>query len=285
MLKRLVVICAVSFGANASSVSIVEQGLKGCDVVASPGAEWDRGEHDWKYKTKLTVQCENPLAYDIVTDTSSLASSEVNVDESVTLYIDNDEACNEGSDGGYSSSSNDLKHGVGFESWDVCIRFDGYDLSALTGHVNIVFSNTVLKDTQPDQVSHIHFEHNGKEPDGSDLAGMDIMLQTLTQDKNVVFLVQGHTSLVGDFNYNEKLAKARVEAVKKELLSYPWVSQDMVYVATWGEMRPSSLQVGAEAEKVNRRVSVSAYKKQDCWPKLLTFFSGDFYSSERTLCK
>ena len=66
MLKRLVVICAVSFGANASSVSIVEQGLKGCDVVASPGAEWERGEHGWKYKTKLTVQCETPLAYDIV---------------------------------------------------------------------------------------------------------------------------------------------------------------------------------------------------------------------------
>lgn len=285
MLKRLLAICAISFGANASSISIVEQGLNGCDVIQDSSASWNRVENGWQYETTLKVQCEKPLAYEIITDTSSLASSEVNVNESVKLYIDDSDACygNEGE--GYSSGTSDLESGVGFETWDVCIRFDGYDISVLTGHVNIVFSNTVLKNTKPDQISHVHFEHNGKEPDGSDLAGMDIMLQTLNQDENVVFLVQGHTSLVGEFEYNERLAKARVDAVKAELLSYPWISDKMVYVATWGEMRPNSLQQGADAEKINRRVSVSAYSKKDCWPKLLTFFGGDFYSAERTLCK
>lgn len=285
MLKRIVVLCAISFGANASSISMVGQGMNDCALTSSSDAKWVRGSDGWRYNTRLAVQCENSVAYEIMTDTSSLASSEINVNEDVKLYIDDDEACKNDLGRGYSSDISEPKKGVGNETWNICVRFNGYDIKTLTGHVNIVFSNTAFSENEPEYISHIYFEHDKKEPADADLAVMDSMLQALGSDEEYVFLVQGHTSLVGKFDYNERLAKARVQALQNELLSYPGISKDMVYTATWGEMRPSSLQVSAESQKLNRRVSLSVYQKKDCWPAVFTFLGGDFHGAERTLCK
>lgn len=285
MLKRLVVLCAISFGSNASSISMVGQGMNDCAISSSLDSKWVRVSDGWRYNTRLAVQCENNVAYEIVTDTSSLASSEINVNEGVKLYIDDNKACKDDLGRGYSSDISEPKKGVGNETWDVCVRFNGYDIKTLTGHVNIVFSNTAFSENEPEYISHIYFEHDKKKPADADIAVMDSMLQALESDDEYVFLVQGHTSLVGKFDYNERLAKARVQAVQNELLSYPGISKDMVYTATWGEMRPSSLQVSAESQKLNRRVSLSVYQKKDCWPAVFTFLGGDFHGAERTLCK
>jgi outer membrane protein OmpA-like peptidoglycan-associated protein len=285
MLKNLVFLSVISFGASASSISIVGQGMNNCELTSSKGSDWVRVNDGWKYETQLTVQCDESVGYHIMTDTSSLASSEFNVSENVKIYIDDDEACNKNSVLGYSSNTGNLKKGTGSETWNFCARFNGYDIETLTGHVNVVFSNTSFTENSPEHVSYIHFEHDKKEPIGADVAVMDSMLQTLELNEEYVFLVQGHTSLVGKFDYNEKLAKARVSSIKNELLSYPWINEDMVYIATWGEMRPSSLTVSSESQKLNRRVSVSVYKKMDCWPTLFGIFGGDIKGAERTLCK
>lgn len=111
MLKKLLVLCAISFGANASSISIVGQGMNNCELTSSLGSDWVRITDGWKYETRLTVQCDENVAYHIMTDTSSLASSELNVSENVKLYIDDNEACDNNYGLGYSSNTENVKRG------------------------------------------------------------------------------------------------------------------------------------------------------------------------------
>lgn len=187
MFKRLIVLCAISFGANASSISIVGQGMKDCTLTSSLGSDWVRVTEGWKYDTQLTVQCDENIGYHIITDTSSLASSELDVSEDVKLYIDDGEACDNNSEHGYSSSTDQVKTGTGNETWNVCVRFNGYDIKTLTGHVNVIFSNTSFSKSEPDHISYIYFDHDKKEPIGADIAVMDSMLQALDSSEEYVF--------------------------------------------------------------------------------------------------
>jgi outer membrane protein OmpA-like peptidoglycan-associated protein len=70
-----------------------------------------------------------------------------------------------------------------------------------------------------------------------------------------VFLIEGHTDAVGSDGYNNKLSKARAEAVKKALSTYYIIPAKNLKTVGLGE-RYLKIPT-AEAEQENRRVSIS----------------------------
>jgi outer membrane protein OmpA-like peptidoglycan-associated protein len=70
-----------------------------------------------------------------------------------------------------------------------------------------------------------------------------------------VFLIEGHTDAVGADPYNDKLSKARAEAVKKALAAYYIIPARNLKTVGLGE-RYLKIPT-AEAEPENRRVSIS----------------------------
>jgi outer membrane protein OmpA-like peptidoglycan-associated protein len=70
-----------------------------------------------------------------------------------------------------------------------------------------------------------------------------------------VFLIEGHTDAVGADAYNDKLSKARAEAVKKALSTYYIIPSKNLKTVGLGE-RYLKIPT-AEQEQENRRVSIS----------------------------
>jgi outer membrane protein OmpA-like peptidoglycan-associated protein len=70
-----------------------------------------------------------------------------------------------------------------------------------------------------------------------------------------VFLIEGHTDAVGSDPYNDKLSKARAEAVKKALTTYYIIPGKNLQTVGLGE-RYLKIPT-ADAEQENRRVSIS----------------------------
>ena len=82
-----------------------------------------------------------------------------------------------------------------------------------------------------------------------------VMERVLAKYPNEVFLIEGHTDAVGDNSYNQKLSKARAEAVKNALATYYVLPAKNLKTVGMGERYlkiPTS-----EAEQENRRVSIS----------------------------
>ena len=82
-----------------------------------------------------------------------------------------------------------------------------------------------------------------------------VMEQVLKKYPREVFLIEGHTDAVGSDAYNDKLSKARAEAVKKALATYYVIPSKNLQTVGLGE-RYLKIPT-AEAEQENRRVSIS----------------------------
>jgi outer membrane protein OmpA-like peptidoglycan-associated protein len=82
-----------------------------------------------------------------------------------------------------------------------------------------------------------------------------VIEQVLKKYPREVFLIEGHTDAVGSDAYNDKLSKARAEAVKKALSTYYVIPQKNLQTVGLGE-RYLKIPT-AEAEQENRRVSIS----------------------------
>ncbi len=82
-----------------------------------------------------------------------------------------------------------------------------------------------------------------------------VMERVLKKYPREVFLIEGHTDAVGSDAYNDKLSKARAEAVKKALSTYYIIPTKNLKTVGLGE-RYLKIPT-AEAEQENRRVSIS----------------------------
>ncbi len=82
-----------------------------------------------------------------------------------------------------------------------------------------------------------------------------VMERVLKKYPREVFLIEGHTDAVGSDPYNDKLSKARAEAVKKALSTYYVIPAKNLQTVGLGE-RYLKIPT-AEAEQENRRVSIS----------------------------
>jgi outer membrane protein OmpA-like peptidoglycan-associated protein len=82
-----------------------------------------------------------------------------------------------------------------------------------------------------------------------------IIERVLKKYPREVFLIEGHTDAVGSDAYNDKLSKARAEAVKKALSTYYIIPSKNLKTVGLGE-RYLKIPT-AEQEQENRRVSIS----------------------------
>jgi outer membrane protein OmpA-like peptidoglycan-associated protein len=82
-----------------------------------------------------------------------------------------------------------------------------------------------------------------------------VIERVLTKYPREVFLIEGHTDAVGSDSYNDKLSKARAEAVKKTLTTYYIIPAKNLQTVGLGE-RYLKIPT-ADAEQENRRVSIS----------------------------
>jgi outer membrane protein OmpA-like peptidoglycan-associated protein len=83
----------------------------------------------------------------------------------------------------------------------------------------------------------------------------DRIERVLAKYPREVFLIEGHTDAVGSDAYNDKLSKARAEAVKKALTTYYIIPAKNLQTVGLGE-RYLKIPT-ADQEQENRRVSLS----------------------------
>jgi outer membrane protein OmpA-like peptidoglycan-associated protein len=109
------------------------------------------------------------------------------------------------------------------------------------------------------EIDTIHFGFNEAFVREEEIDNLDeiaqVMEKVLKKYPRETFLVEGHTDAVGSDAYNNKLSKARAEAVKKALSTFYLIPARNLETAGLGE-RYLKIPT-AEAEEENRRVSIS----------------------------
>jgi outer membrane protein OmpA-like peptidoglycan-associated protein len=109
------------------------------------------------------------------------------------------------------------------------------------------------------EIDTIHFGFNEAFVREEEIDNLDeiaqVMEKVLKKYPRETFLVEGHTDAVGSDAYNNKLSKARAEAVKKALSTFYLIPARNLQTAGLGE-RYLKIPT-AEAEEENRRVSIS----------------------------
>jgi outer membrane protein OmpA-like peptidoglycan-associated protein len=69
-------------------------------------------------------------------------------------------------------------------------------------------------------------------------------------------VIEGHTDSFGSSFYNERLSRKRAERIKAIMLQTTGISEEMVSVQGWGEMRPAVPNNSPDSRQLNRRVEI-----------------------------
>ena len=102
------------------------------------------------------------------------------------------------------------------------------------------------------------FSDGGSEIDETDRAVLDVVADAIkTRCAGKTITIEGHTSTSGSPESNQKLSEQRAEAVEHYLIERG-VPKDQLRVVGYGESRPITTDPSAEAQKVNRRVTLVA---------------------------
>jgi outer membrane protein OmpA-like peptidoglycan-associated protein len=108
------------------------------------------------------------------------------------------------------------------------------------------------------EVDNVHFGFNESFVREEEVEKLDriaeVFEKILTAHPGEVFMIEGHTDAVGSDTYNQKLSRARAEAVKKALTTYYVIPARNLKAVGYGERYlkiPTS-----DAEEENRRVSM-----------------------------
>jgi OOP family OmpA-OmpF porin len=102
------------------------------------------------------------------------------------------------------------------------------------------------------------FTHGGADLDPADQVMLDPLAEVIkTRCAGKTITIEGHTSVSGSPEYNQKLSERRAEAVKRYLVSRG-VPAEQLRIVGYGESRPITTDPSPEAQKVNRRVTLVA---------------------------
>ncbi len=82
----------------------------------------------------------------------------------------------------------------------------------------------------------------------------------LKQNPKLEIYIVGHADIVGDFNYNVKLSKARAQAVVNALISRYGIEPHRVTAYGLGQTAPISSNDTDEGRALNRRVELVRIK-------------------------
>jgi outer membrane protein OmpA-like peptidoglycan-associated protein len=104
----------------------------------------------------------------------------------------------------------------------------------------------------------LEFSHAGTELDAADAVILDLVADAIKQNcTGKTITIEGHTSISGSAEYNQKLSLNRAEAVRDYLIS-GGVPPDQLKVVGFGASRPLTDDPSPAAQKVNRRVTLVA---------------------------
>lgn len=87
------------------------------------------------------------------------------------------------------------------------------------------------------------------------VADLEAVLQSLKEHPNLKVELEGHTDSKGENNYNDKLSKDRVNAVRNYLIKNG-VDKSRIKIKYFGEGRPVETNDSAQGRRQNRRVDV-----------------------------
>ena len=119
--------------------------------------------------------------------------------------------------------------------------------------------------SQIEVLEDIQFEHNKDRLLASAKLVLDEVADVMNAHKDLIkrVIVEGHTSLVGSNEYNDRLSVRRAKAVVKYLVEEKKISRTLLVPKGYGESRPKYLpgkSTAAELE-LNRRVEFKVEKK------------------------
>lgn len=104
----------------------------------------------------------------------------------------------------------------------------------------------------------LEFSHGGTELDAADGVILDLVAEAIKKNcSGKTITIEGHTSITGSEEYNQKLSLNRAEAVRDYLISRG-IPADQLKAVGFGESRPITTDTSPAAQKVNRRVTLVA---------------------------
>lgn len=95
--------------------------------------------------------------------------------------------------------------------------------------------------------------------DPKSFAELDEVSQMMKENSRMVIQLEGHTDNQGSSKANMELSEARVEAVKKYLVS-KGIGKDRIKTKAFGGTQPLKNEMSQEARKMNRRVEMRILK-------------------------
>ncbi|MCR4295073.1 MAG: PorV/PorQ family protein [Elusimicrobia bacterium] len=117
----------------------------------------------------------------------------------------------------------------------------------------VILKSIVLED------SHFDFNEYALKPEG--MAALRENIQLLKENPEANVRVEGHTSLRGTAEYNQRLSERRASAVRDFLVAEGGIAQSRITTIGYGETRPEAHEVspkkvnqGSAAAKTNMRV-------------------------------
>jgi outer membrane protein OmpA-like peptidoglycan-associated protein len=102
------------------------------------------------------------------------------------------------------------------------------------------------------------FGNDGSEIEAPDQVMLDLVAEAIkTRCAGKTITIEGHTSVSGSPEHNQKLSERRAEAVERYLVAHG-VPEDQLRTVGYGESRPLSTDPSPEAQRMNRRVTLVA---------------------------
>ena len=121
--------------------------------------------------------------------------------------------------------------------------------------VDLVNENPVIS------IENLLFESNNYFIDQSNIELLDRMAEIITENKNYIIKIVGHTDNVGSLSYNEELSFKRAKTIYSEMIKRGIDKERMSYYGS-GQENPIVKNSDDLNRKMNRRVEL-IFQKSD----------------------
>lgn len=114
---------------------------------------------------------------------------------------------------------------------------------------------TPIRTQQTYILDDVLFEVNSYRLNEQHTAGLDSLIEILTQNKSIQIQISGHTDNSGNERYNAKLSRDRAEAVAVYLIDHT-VEESRITFEGLGSTRPLVSNATEQGRRKNRRVEI-----------------------------
>ncbi len=103
----------------------------------------------------------------------------------------------------------------------------------------------------------VPFKFDSAKLDSAHMAALDEIAQALVQNPDAIIVLEGHTDVTGDHEYNVKLGERRVEAVRRYLAVEKNVPVYKIHEISFGAARPIASNDSRDGREKNRSVTMT----------------------------